>query len=117
MGGKIWGTNPERFFLAAQLIVKLGFNGIDINMGCAQGKEIGIGACAALIREPELAKEIIRATMEGARINVTPRPPLSLRGGDSALPVSVKTRLGYSKAEEMEVWLRHLLETKPAAIT
>jgi len=101
MVAQIWGTNPEKFFQAAQLIAKLGFDGIDINMGCPQDKEIGIGACAALIREPELAKEIIRSTMKGA-------------GG---LPVSVKTRLGYSKADELQVWLRHLLETKPAAVT
>jgi nifR3 family TIM-barrel protein len=101
MVAQIWGTNPEKFFQAAELIVKLGFDGIDINMGCPQDKEIGIGACAALIREPELAKEIIHSTMRGA--------------GD--LPVSVKTRLGYSKADEIQVWLRHLLETKPAVIT
>jgi len=98
---QIWGTDPEKFEKAAKLVADLKFDGVDINMGCPQDKEIGIGACAALIREPELAKEIIRATMRGA--------------GD--LPVSVKTRLGYSKADEIQVWLRHLLETKPAAIT
>ncbi len=101
MVAQIWGTNPEKFFQAARLISEMGFDGIDINMGCPQDKEIGIGACAALILNPELAKEIIRSTMKGA----------------GSLPVSVKTRIGYSKADELETWLTHLLETKPAAIT
>jgi nifR3 family TIM-barrel protein len=101
MVAQIWGTNPEKFFEAAQIIVKLGFDGIDINMGCPQDKEIGIGACAALIRTPELASQIIEATIKGA--------------GD--LPVSVKTRIGYSKADEMEAWVIQLLKHDIAALT
>ncbi|HYV33642.1 MAG TPA: tRNA-dihydrouridine synthase family protein, partial [Candidatus Limnocylindria bacterium] len=100
MVAQIWGRDPKKFFEAAQIVAKLGFDGIDINFGCPQDKEIGQKTCAALILEPELAKEIIRATMKGG-------------GG---LPVSVKTRLGYSKPEEIEVWLKHLLEVEPAAI-
>ena len=98
---QIWGTNPEKFYQAAKLMASLGFDGIDINMGCPQDKEIGIGACAALIRNPELASEIIEATIKGAQ----------------GLPVSVKTRLGYSKAEEMETWVTHLLKHNIAALT
>ncbi len=98
---QLWGTSPEKFYLAAQLVAKKGFDGIDINMGCPQDKEIGIGACAALIRNPSLAKEIIAATRRGA----------------SGLPVSVKTRLGYSKVEEMEEWIGFLLECNLSAIT
>jgi tRNA-dihydrouridine synthase len=73
---------------------------VDINMGCPQDKEIGIGACAALIRNPQLASEIINATIEGA----------------GNLPVSVKTRTGYSKPET-ENWIGHLLKHNLAAIT
>jgi tRNA-dihydrouridine synthase len=80
---QIWGTDPEKFYEASKLMVNLGFDGIDINMGCPQDKEIGIGACAALIRNPVLASEIIEATIKGA----------------GSLPVSVKTRTGYSKPE------------------
>lgn len=100
MVAQIWGTDPEKFYKAAQLIAKLGFDGIDVNMGCPQDKEIGIGACAALIRNPSLAKEIIAATKNGA--------------GD--LPVSVKTRLGYSKPDEMAQWVGHLLSCDIAAL-
>lgn len=80
---QLWGTDPEKFERAAALVAEMGFDGVDINMGCPQDKEIGIGACAALIRQPELAKQIIRATKKGA----------------GKLPVSVKTRIGYTKNE------------------
>lgn len=98
---QIWGTNPEKFYEAAKIVAGMGFDGIDINMGCPQDKEIGIGACAALIRTPELAKQIIEATKKGA----------------GNLPVSVKTRIGYSKADEMEEWITTLLSTGIAVLT
>jgi len=94
MVAQIWGTNPEKFYQAAKIIVDLGFDGIDINMGCPQDKEIGIGACAALIRNPQLASEIIEATIKGA----------------GTLPVSVKTRVGYTNTSEMGNWVTHLLQ-------
>ena len=97
---QLWGREPQKFHDSAKIIAKLGFDGVDINFGCPQDKEIGQKTCAALILEPERAKEIIAATKKGA-------------GG---LPVSVKTRLGYSKIEEMNAWLRHLLLAEPAAI-
>ncbi len=111
---QIWGTDPEKFFKAAQLMVKMGFDGIDINMGCPQDKEIGIGACAALIRNPKLASQIIEATIKGARLQ---SPSAPANGGQAgSLPVSVKTRTGYSKPET-EAWIAHLLKHGLAAIT
>lgn len=98
---QIWGRDPEKFTRVAEYLCELGFDGIDINFGCPQTKEIQAGACAALIREPKLAQEIILAAKKGA----------------GNLPVSVKTRIGYSKIEEMENWFLNILETEPAAIT
>jgi nifR3 family TIM-barrel protein len=97
---QIFGSKPENFQKTAELARELGFDGIDINMGCPEKNIQKQGSCAALIKVPELAKEIILATKEGA--------------GD--LPVSVKTRIGYNK-NEIETWLPALLETNPAAIT
>ena len=97
---QLWGRSPLKFEEAAKIIADLGFDGIDINMGCPQDKEIKIGACASLIKEPQLAMEIIKFTKKGA----------------GELPVSVKTRLGYSK-NTIGTWLRHLLLVEPAAIT
>lgn len=97
---QLWGRSPLKFEEAAKIIVDLGFDGIDINMGCPQDKEIKIGACASLIKEPQLAIEIIKFTKKGAGV----------------LPVSVKTRLGYSQ-NTIGTWLRHLLSAEPEAIT
>lgn len=97
---QIWGTDPEKFYRAAQKIAgEYSFDGIDINMGCPVKKIIRNGGCSNLIGTPVLAREIIRATKEA-----------------SALPVSVKTRTGILEAVTEE-WIGQLLEEEPAAIT
>jgi len=97
---QIFGSNPEHFFKVAQIIERLGFDGIDINMGCPDKNVEKQGGGASLMKDPVRAQNIIRATMEGA----------------PNIPVSIKTRVGYNKVE-LETWLPALLETKPAAIT
>ena len=98
---QIFGSKPENFYTTALLLQELGFDGIDINMGCpdksVSGKQ---GSGAALIQEPKLAQKIILETKRGA----------------GKLPVSVKTRLGFNK-NILDTWLPNLLETEPAAIT
>ncbi|MGB2580732.1 MAG: tRNA-dihydrouridine synthase [Minisyncoccia bacterium] len=97
---QIFGSTPEHMKKTAELIKELGFDGIDINMGCPDKSIEKQGAGAAHMKNPKLAQECIRATMEGA-------------GG---LPVSVKTRVGYNK-ENLEEWIGAILETSPAVIT
>jgi len=97
---QIWGSNPEHFYQAAKIVASLGFDGIDINMGCPVKDVIKTGACSALINNPEGAKEIIKATIKGA-------------GG---LPVSVKTRIGFNTIDT-ENWVRFLLSLPIAALT
>jgi tRNA-dihydrouridine synthase len=97
---QIWGGDPEKFRLSAKLITEMNlFNGIDINMGCPAKKVVKNKSCANLINYPELAKEIIYATTESTN-----------------LPVSVKTRIGFTRITTEE-WISHLLETSPKAIT
>jgi nifR3 family TIM-barrel protein len=98
---QIWGTDPQKFQGVAEYLDELGFDGIDINMGCPQSKEIQAGACAALMRDHDLAIKIIKATQKGA----------------GKLPVSVKTRLGYSRIGEMEDWIKVLLDTEIKELT
>ncbi len=96
---QIWGRNPEVYNTIAKYITEnYQFDGIDINMGCPVKKVFKIGACSALIGEPELAKEIVLATKEGTH-----------------LPVSVKTRTGI-KTHQTEEWISNLLDVDPAAI-
>ena len=96
---QIWGTKPEFFTETAQAIKQLGFQAVDINMGCPDRHVVATGGGSGLIRTPELARDIIRATKMGG------------------LPVSVKTRLGYTKADEWHDWLSNILNEHPAALT
>lgn len=98
---QIFGGKPEQFEEVGPFIRSLGFDGIDINMGCPDRGVERSGAGAGLIKDPKRAKEIVRAAKRGA-------------GG---LPVSVKTRLGYRNTAEMDGWLPALLEETPAALT
>jgi len=96
---QIWGNKPELFYkIAREITDEYEFDGIDINMGCPVKNVVKNGCCSALIDQPTLAKEIIFATKEATH-----------------LPVSVKTRTGI-RSHDTEVWITHLLETKPAAI-
>ncbi len=97
---QIFSGNPEKIREASKLIQKLGFDGIDINMGCPDRKVEKSGGGASLIKNPKLAREIIRATKEGA----------------PKLPVSVKTRIGYNK-NELGTWLPEILAEEPAVVT
>ena len=97
---QIFSSRPEHCYTAAVRIKELGFDGIDINMGCPDRSIEKQGAGAAMIKNPQLAYEVIQASKEGA-------------GG---LPVSVKTRIGYNN-NELETWLPTILATGISAIT
>ena len=97
---QLFTGRPEMMEQAAALAQELGFDGVDINMGCADGSVEKSGGGAALIRHPKLAQEILAAAKRGA----------------PNIPVSVKTRLGYNK-DELEEWLPALLEMEPVALT
>ena len=64
---QIYGSEPESFYKIAVLVCALGFDGVDINMGCPAKKVAARGCGAGLIRTPDLAKEIIRQVKRGVR--------------------------------------------------
>lgn len=97
---QIFGSNPEHMRQAAALCRELGFDGIDINMGCPDKSIEKQGAGACMMKTPDVATAVIRAVKEGA--------------GD--LPVSVKTRIGYHR-EELDTWVRTLLSQNIQALT
>ena len=97
---QLFGARPDTMERAAALAIDLGFDGVDINMGCPDRNVEKRGAGAAMCRQPALAQAMIRAAKRGA-------------GG---LPVSVKIRLGYNR-NELDAWLPALLEVEPAAVT
>ena len=97
---QIFGGKPENIKIASALCKQLGFDGIDINMGCPDRSIEKQCAGAAMMRDYKLMKEIIRAAKEGA----------------PGLPISVKTRIGYNK-NEIETWIPALLEEDLAVLT
>lgn len=97
---QIWGANPENFYKAAKKLIDMGFNGIDLNMGCPASGIMQRGVCSGLINNRPLAKEIIEATKAGAA---------------GIIPVSIKTRLGFRKIDFE--WIRFVLEQQPAVLT
>lgn len=97
---QLFTANSEKMEGAARLCQDLGFDGIDINMGCPDKSIEKQGAGAALIRNPKIAKDVIRAAKRGA----------------PNLPISVKTRIGYNK-DELDMWIPELLEEGLSALT
>ena len=97
---QLFSAHPEKMEGAARLCAELGFDGIDINMGCPDKSIEKQGAGACMIKHPDIAREVIRAAKRGA--------------GD--IPVSVKTRIGYN-TDEIATWIPALLEEGIAALT
>lgn len=62
---QIYGHEPEYFYHAAKIVIALGFDGVDINMGCPAKKVSLRGAGAGLIKTPDLAREIIYEVKRG----------------------------------------------------
>lgn len=96
---QIWGTQPEMFLETAQALKQLGFDAVDINMGCPDRHVVATGGGSGLIRTPARAIEIIRSTKM------------------AGLPTSVKTRLGYTYVDEWRDWLATILRETPDALT
>ncbi|HEX8749905.1 MAG TPA: tRNA-dihydrouridine synthase [Nitrospira sp.] len=133
---QLYGKNPELFYQAAHAVCEMGFDGLDINMGCPSRNVASSGSGAGLIRTPDLAHEIMRAAHQGivdwtagqtleaaglkpVRVDAIRR--LNERRGAilpvrKSIPLSVKTRLGYDEVI-VERWIEHLLIESPAVIS
>lgn len=132
---QIFGVEPQSYYKAAVLLSSMGFDGIDINMGCPVTKVAAKGSGAALIKTPELAKKLVIMTKKGVKdwaegitlkeagVNedmIEAVKKMKSQEGKiverKTIPVSVKTRIGYDKIVAEE-WVKHLLEVEPANIT
>jgi tRNA-dihydrouridine synthase B len=78
---QLFGSDPEVFYKAARHDAVAKFDIIDINMGCPVHKVVSRGEGSALMKTPDRAMDIVRATIEGS-------------GGK---PVTVKMRAGWDK--------------------
>lgn len=134
---QLYGKDPETFYQAAMIVSALGFDGLDINMGCPSRTVAASGSGAGLIRTPELARAIVKAARQGildwaggrsladAGIKEARQAcvaSMNARRGATApprrrvIPLSVKTRIGYDR-DVVESWIGLLLEESPAVIT
>ncbi len=129
---QIYGHTPEAFYRVAHIVGELGFDGLDINMGCPARKVANKGAGAGLILDPERAVAIIRETRRGLAdwaagqrledlglaTDVVERVR-HMRCGHAVrrdIPLSIKTRTGYDEVA-VDEWIPVLLEETPAAIS
>ncbi|MGB4762592.1 MAG: tRNA-dihydrouridine synthase family protein [Candidatus Saccharimonas sp.] len=96
---QLWGSDTEAMAAMSKHCAELGFDGIDINMGCPDQSAIKSGGGSGMIRTPEVAHAIIAAAKT------------------AGLPVSVKTRLGYTHVDEWQEWLRGLFEQDVEVLT
>ncbi|MBP6912020.1 MAG: tRNA-dihydrouridine synthase [Candidatus Pacebacteria bacterium] len=101
---QLFSSQPEKMREASRLCAELDFDGIDINMGCPDKSIEKQGCGAAMINTPEIAGQIIQAVKDG------------ISDAGKKIPVSVKTRIGYSKIET-ETWIPFLLQQGIAALS
>jgi len=123
---QLFGSDPEHFRHAVKIVLALGFDGVDINMGCPAKKVTDKGGGASLIKQPEIARSIIREVRKGIQEYKETR---ELTGIDPSVidivdkyiagrsiivddqlesfTVSVKTRIGYD-SNAVESWIGEL---------
>lgn len=131
---QIFGADPDYFYKAAHIICELGFDGLDINMGCPADNIVKKGGGASLIGNPKLAKKIIFETKKGIKdwtngqtledigldknkieyINKTKKTSNNQKR--TTIPISIKTRVGIEK-NTINEWIKHLIESQPDLIS
>jgi tRNA-dihydrouridine synthase len=134
---QLYGKEPDLFYQAAHAVCELGFDGLDINMGCPSRSVASSGSGAGLIRTPDVAHAIMQAarqgiadwadgqTLEGvglksSRIAAIRRMNEQRKNARllvrRTIPLSVKTRLGYDVVV-VDRWIEHLLKEQPEVIS
>lgn len=79
---QLFDCRPDFLAEAAQMAVAEGADTVDINMGCPVNKITKNGGGSSLLRQPELAGEIVRSVVDAVNV-----------------PVTVKTRIGWTDKE------------------
>ena len=100
---QIFGTKPDNFEKVARMVADMGFDGVDINMGCPDWALVKSGSCGGFVGDVPRALEVIEATKRGAQ------------SGPRKIPVSVKTRIGRTTIITEE-WVSGLLRAEPVAL-
>lgn len=106
---QIFSADSEKMYKATKIICELGFDGVDINMGCPDKSIEKQCAGACMIKDIpnsiNVYRAVLQATLDFAKENNT-----------KPIVVSVKTRIGYNDVSINE-WIRALLQEKMTALT
>ncbi|MEI6042542.1 MAG: tRNA-dihydrouridine synthase [bacterium] len=114
---QLFGSHPQYMEEACKLVAELGFDGIDLNMGCPDKSIEKQGAGASMMKNPKLAKEIVLAAKRGVeRASQESKGDSTGEKSIKIIPITVKTRVGYNK-DELDSWLKNILEAAPAVVT
>jgi nifR3 family TIM-barrel protein len=101
---QLFSSNLIKMREASKYVASLGFDGIDINMGCPDRSVEKQGAGAAMMKDMKKASEIIQAVKDG------------IKDAKKNIPVSVKTRIGYN-TNQIKEWIPFLLSQDISALT
>lgn len=101
---QLFSSHPEQMRIAAKVVAEMGYDGIDINMGCPDRSIEKQGAGAAMIKTPEISAQIIQAAKDG------------IKDAGKDIPLSVKTRVGYNQVQ-IDEWIPFLLSQDIATLT
>lgn len=97
---QIFGSEPDVMAEGARIMQDYGAKIIDINMGCPVPKVVNNGEGSALMRDPELAEQIVTAMVKAVQV-----------------PVTVKIRKGWDDASVNAVeYARHMEAAGASAI-
>src|ERR1043166_3817043 len=134
---QLYGKEPDLFYQAAHVVCELGFDGLDINMGCPSRSVASSGSGAGVIRTPGVAPALMQAapqrvagwaegqTLEGGGLKSGKIAAIRRMNEQRknarllvrrTIPLSVKTRLGYDVVV-VDRWIEHLLKEQPEVIS
>jgi nifR3 family TIM-barrel protein len=128
---QIYGTDLDAYYATTLIICELGFDGVDINMGCPAKSVQSRGAGAGLIKNPQLASNIIKTVkkaiddfhdgaydsqIKDCDIRNMVNTMKIARTTKRKIPLSVKTRIGYDQPDTAN-WVEHLVSQDIDALT
>ncbi len=100
IGAQLFDNDPDAIREAAPFVEQMGFDLIDINLGCPAKKVIRKGAGACLMKSPSKAAGIVRAAVESVSI-----------------PVSAKIRTGWDSSDTFQELIYRLADVGVAFVT
>ncbi|MBP9765875.1 MAG: tRNA-dihydrouridine synthase [Candidatus Pacebacteria bacterium] len=103
---QIFGSNKENMLKATTLVHKLGFDGVDINMGCPDKSIEKQGSGASMIKNPNAVRDLLKDL----------KKEITKLNKKSFFSFSVKTRIGYNKIE-YKTWFPNILDFEPDIFT